>query len=55
MGKPDKFTGKETDWLDWKFTFSSWLGMYDSEMDSEVRTAAGSAGHLNFDEFAGPT
>ena len=23
LGKPDKFTGKETDWLDWKFTFCS--------------------------------
>ena len=36
LGKPDKFTGKETDWLDWKFTFCSWRGMYDSEMDSMV-------------------
>ncbi len=41
FGKPDKFSGKETDWSDWKFTFCSWPGMYDSEMDGGRGTGRG--------------
>ncbi len=54
LGKPDKFMGKETDWLDWKLTFCSWRGMYDSEMDSKVRVSACFANPLSFDAFAAP-
>ena len=53
LGKPIVFSGKETEWSDWKFVFMSWLAMLDSSTFVEatkVSAAKGVIVHLDLSE-----
>jgi hypothetical protein len=42
LGRPEKFSGKETEWSDWKFTFLSYMSCYDVSIATEMRQSASS-------------
>ena len=53
LGKPNVFSGKETEWSDWKFVFMSWLAMLDPSTFAEATKVSAGKGvivHLDIGE-----
>ena len=51
LGRPERFSGKELDWNDWKFALSSWIGMYDGDIFTEIQAVAQAPEALVWTDF----